>query len=100
MSGEVKMAVALMFQNPNVTREQYDATRAKLDVDHPDRMPDGAILHLAGPHPDGGWRVFEVWESEAAARRFITERLEPLFAASGRELAEPEVWQLHACVHR
>jgi hypothetical protein len=94
------MAIALMFENRSVTQEQYDALRAKLDVDHPDRMPEGAILHIAGPHPDGGWRVFEVWESEEAARKFIAERLEPIFAASGRELAQPEVWQLHASVHR
>jgi hypothetical protein len=94
------MPVALSFESRSVTREQYDSLRARLDVDHPDRMPDGAILHLAGPHPDGGWRVFEVWESEEEARRFITERLEPIFAEAGRTLATPEVWELHSLVVR
>jgi hypothetical protein len=92
------MAVALLFENRHVTQEAYDSLRAKLDVDHPDRMPEGAILHSAGPHPEGGWRVFEIWESEEAARRFIAERLEPMFAEAGRALSPPQVLPLHACV--
>jgi hypothetical protein len=94
------MPVALSFHNPSVTQEQYDALRDRLDVDHPDRMPDGAILHLAAPDPAGGWRVFEIWESEEAARTFMRERLEPIFAEAGRELATPEVWELHRLVVR
>lgn len=30
------------------------------------RNPDGFIAHLAGPKPEGGWRVVDLWESEAA----------------------------------
>jgi hypothetical protein len=39
----------------------------------PDRPP-GLLAHVAGP-AEGGWRVINVWESEAEFRRFQSERL-------------------------
>jgi hypothetical protein len=40
----------------------------------------GLILHLAGP-TDEGVRIIEVWESEAAWRRFESQALSPARAA-------------------
>ncbi len=91
------MPVALLFENPNVTQEQYEATRRTLGVDA-DHMPEGAILHMAGPSAEGGWRVFEIWETEAAALKFNRERLEPLFKVSGRDLAVPKIWAIHSLI--
>jgi hypothetical protein len=38
--------------------------------------PDGMISHAAGEN-DGDLIVFEVWESQAAQEKFMTERLGP-----------------------
>jgi hypothetical protein len=88
------MAVALIFENPHVTQEQYDAVRARLgvDADHP---PEGALLHVGGLNRAGGWGVFEIWESEDAAVAFIEEQLTPVFEEHGRPPPVYRVWELH-----
>ena len=48
--------------------------------------PAGLVLHLAGP-TDEGFRIINVWESEAAWQCFRTERLAPASEA----LAEPSL---------
>ena len=88
------MAFMRMFDNPNVTQEQYDAVSERVGVSA-DNMPDGGILHAAGQGPDGGWRVVEIWESEEAARKFDEERVEPMLQQAGIEHPPPETWQLH-----
>jgi hypothetical protein len=37
---------------------------------------NGCVAHVAGPY-DGGWRIIDVWEDEAALERFQVERLFP-----------------------
>ena len=58
--------------------EIYEKVRAQLGLDR----PAGGIFHAAGPSPDGGWRVLEVWESQEEAMRFRDERLMPAFDAA------------------
>ena len=60
----------------------------------------GGTLHVAGPSPNGGWRVIEVFESAEAASRFITERLGPAFKAAGATgpPPEPQLWPVHNCM--
>ncbi len=41
-----------------------------------DEIPEGLILHVAGPY-DGHWRSVSVWESELAYTRFRDERVVP-----------------------
>jgi hypothetical protein len=91
------MAIARMFENPDGTQEQYDAAVQQLGVGS-ENMPDGAVLHVAGPAPGGGWRVIEVWESEDAAQKFDAERLEPVLQAVGIERPAPQVWPVHNLV--
>ncbi len=51
---------------------------------------------MAGPSPNGGWRVIEVWESEEDANRFFTERLLPASEAVGvAGRPQPQFWQEH-----
>jgi hypothetical protein len=45
-------------------------------------QPPGLIYHCAGFDDDGVFRTIEVWESPEQRQRFVTERLEPLMAAS------------------
>jgi hypothetical protein len=88
------MTIALVVDNPEGSQEVYDKVRGQLGLD----APAGGIFHLAGPSPNGGWRVLEVWESEDDARRFREERLLPAFDAAGvpRPSSPPEIWQIHA----
>jgi hypothetical protein len=91
------MPVALLFENPKVTKEQYDAVRARLG---PADFPDECIVHVAGPNPAGGWRVFEVWESEEAARDYIANLLVPVFEKFDREAPSPKIWPIHRVLTR
>ena len=86
------MAYARMMNNPNVTKEMYDANVAKLGVSN-DNLPDGAMVHIAGEGP-AGWRVIEVWESEEHARAW-DEKLLPVLEQAGIHRPEPEGWQVH-----
>ena len=64
--------------------EQYERVAAGLT----DPAPSGLILHLAGP-TDEGFRIIDVWENQAAYKRFEAERLKPAIAALGGP-ARPE----------
>jgi hypothetical protein len=44
--------------------ERYEAIARSVE-----RAPTGLVLHVAGP-TDEGFRIVEIWESEAAWRRF------------------------------
>jgi len=59
----------------------YDAVGDEIG----EETPTGAILHVAGLYEEK-LRVFEVWESEEAYRRFRDERLAPVL----RKVAGPE----------
>jgi hypothetical protein len=86
------MAVAMMVDNPNGSQEVYERVRDLLGFER----PAGGIFHLAGPSPNGGWRVIEVWESEEEARAFLEERLLPAVEAVGAPGAlQPEFWPVH-----
>ena len=45
--------------------------------------PDGCRMHAAGATPDGGFRIFEVWESRGHFDRFAEERLMPIVREIG-----------------
>jgi hypothetical protein len=54
------------------------------------------VFHVAGPSPNGGWRVIEVFDSEDAAKPFVQERLAPAFQAIGAPPPPPpEFWPVH-----
>jgi len=87
------VAIALVIDNPEGSQEIYEKVRAQLGLEG----AAGGIFHAAGPSPNGGWRVLEVWESQEDAMRFREERLMPAFDAAGvpRPSGRPEIWQLH-----
>jgi hypothetical protein len=87
------MAVAMMVDNPEGSQEIYDSVRERLGLE----KPAGGIFHAAGPSPNGGWRVIEVWESEEQAKRFVNERLVPAFEQAGASPPPPpQVWPIHS----
>ena len=89
------MAVAMMVDNPEGSQETYDRVRERLGLE----KPAGGILHVAGPSPNGGWRVIELFESDADAQRFV-ERLKPAFEAVGAPAPPrpPQFWPVHNCM--
>lgn len=87
------MAIAMLMDNPAGSQELYGRLRKQLDLE----APAGGILHVAGPSPNGGWRVIEVFESEVDAERFLTERFGPALEAVGFAggRPEPQFWPVH-----
>ena len=89
------MAVAMVVDNPHGSQEIYERTRELIGLDR----PAGGTCHRAGPRPEGGWRVIEVFDTEQDARRFIQERVAPAMEAVGAEPPPPpQFWQLHDCL--
>lgn len=79
------MSIAMLLDNPAGSRELYERILENIDHD----LPMGGVLHLAGPAPEGGWRVIEIWDSPEEAKRFLTERFAPALRAAGYEGAPP-----------
>ena len=85
------MAVAMMVDNPEGSQQTYDRLRERLGSE----KPAGGILDVAGPSPNGGWRVIEVFSSDEDAQRFV-ERLKPAFEAAGAPVPPPpQFWPVH-----
>ena len=86
------MAVAFVqefpIQSDDRTTDNYDAVAERIG----DEVPAGAIVHTAGFDEQAGvFRIFDVWESEEDARRFIDGTLAPLVEEllAGRADAPP-----------
>jgi hypothetical protein len=67
---EADMAIATLVDSPAGSQEIYAKIREHLRLER----PTAGILRLAGPGPNGGWRVIEVFESEEEATQFLKER--------------------------
>ena len=87
------MAVAMMVDNPEGSQELYEQIRARLGLER----PAGGIFHVAGPSPNGGWRVIEIWDSEEEMNEFFQERFIPALRELGVAGPPPprEVWPVH-----
>jgi hypothetical protein len=87
------VAVAMMVDNPEGSQELYEQIRARLGLE----KPAGGIFHIAGPSPNGGWRVIEVWESEDEANRFFQTEFIPALRELGHDGPPPsrEFWPVH-----
>jgi hypothetical protein len=84
------MAAGLMLEFQGVGRSQYEAVNSQLGIDMETGegdWPDGLMSHAAGPTGDGGFAVFEIWESQDAQGKFMETRLGPALHAAG--LPEP-----------
>ena len=64
--GVVTMALAILAEIPDLTRDQYESVVKKVNESG---SPVGALVHAGGPI-EGGYRVVEVWESREAAEAF------------------------------
>lgn len=95
------MAIGVLFEFPGVTQAQYDIVCRKLNGGRPlgalSDWPKGGILsHVAGPTPDG-WRVVDVWESQAAFDEFAAT-LAPILQEVAFPQVAPQFFEVHNLV--
>jgi hypothetical protein len=69
------MPVLMIGEVPNLTEEVYAGMMGQM-------MPlmqahQGFVSHAAGPGPDGGWRVVEVWESQEDSDAWFAANVAP-----------------------
>jgi hypothetical protein len=69
------MAVLMIGEVPNLTEEVYGGMIEQMKPLL--TAAKGFIAHSGGPHPDGGWRVVEMWESEADGQSWFDENVKP-----------------------
>jgi hypothetical protein len=73
------MAVGMLQMLQGVTKQQYDQVNEKMFGQSPpptDQLPEGLIVHSAGP-AENGWYIYDLWESKEAFQRFLDKQLQP-----------------------
>jgi hypothetical protein len=78
------VAVLMTAQIPGGTKEMIDGMRPVLDAI---KTAKGFIVHGNGPSP-GGWRVTELWESQADFEAWFEAFVKPAYP---QELPMPEI---------
>jgi hypothetical protein len=61
--------------------DAYDRVMAEMDLGGV--LPQGALFHGAGRWGDGGWRVIDLWDDEAAFDAFAREQIAPISGRHG-----------------
>jgi hypothetical protein len=67
------MAVGMLQMLQGTTKGQYEQVNQKLfgqPTPATDQLPQGLIMHSAGP-VENGWYIYDVWESREDFRRFM-----------------------------
>jgi hypothetical protein len=93
------MAIVVLSETPNMTKEQYDEVATELGLS--DSLPDGCLMHVAGVGPDGStWRDIHVWERASSAKEFMDETLRPAMERAGAKpvWGPPTTWELHKLI--
>jgi hypothetical protein len=88
------MAFMYVFDAPNLTKAQYNATREIIGWE--DDPPPGALGHAAAFRDgDKGAVGFDLWQSQEQAEAYYRDHLLPALAAAKAEPVEPrEVLEL------
>ncbi len=92
------MAIGVLFEFPGATQSQYEDVAKKMTKGGSLRKlanwpAKGLLMHLAGP-TQTGWRVVDVWESEADLMKFAAV-LMPLAKAAGFPDVPPQIFPAH-----
>lgn len=88
------MAIATLFEMPGGTKEQYDQVRREVGLTGSQLAP-GQLVHFAGP-VEGGWQVVNVWESQEAADKFNTEKVNPARQKAGWSQGAMKTFPVHS----
>ena len=95
------MPIVLVHQGPTLTQERYEEAVRKLTgqqrgLQSPADWPvDGLLVHTAG-QAGGGFRIVDVWASQAAAEQFGATLMPILEAVGITDL--PEIYPAHTFV--
>jgi len=95
------VALVLEWDDWGGNTPHYDTITSLVGL--PDSPPEGLVVHVAGPTPDGGFRTFDVWESREHIEHFLEHRLMPAVTrVAGMRPAIPstEVYELHSVFTR
>jgi hypothetical protein len=88
------MAYVVMVDTPGMTAELYDKSGEMMGMKG--RLPEGCLVHIAGPGPKG-WRVVSIWDSLEKARHFATTIVGPVQVQLGVAPTKPPViWELYS----
>jgi hypothetical protein len=88
------MATGMLITWSGFTKEQYDRVMEALQLES--RPQQGLLFHCSG-QASGGWRVFDIWESQADCERFAKERLTPALEKAGvHGTPTPEFFPIHS----
>ena len=93
------MAIVVLSETPNMTKQHYDEVAAELGLS--ESLPDGCLVYIAGVGPDGStWRDISVWESGEQAKRFMDTTLRPAMERAGASpiWGPPVNWELHELI--
>jgi hypothetical protein len=85
------MAVGMLQMLQGMTKENYEAVNQELfgqATPATDRLPQGLIMHSAGP-AEGGWYIYDVWESKKDFERFMNGDLGNALRAVFRDAPMP-----------
>ncbi len=96
------MAEGLILEFDGVGLDQYKRVNDLLGVDMESGegdWPAGMLFHSGGAK-DGGWVVFEVWDSRGSQEAFMAERLAPALAEGGIEGPPARVEWIDLAAHR
>ena len=91
------MAIAVLFENPDGSKEQYEDFSRKMFGGQltPSEPIQGLIVHTAGAGKTG-WRIFDAWESKADYERFMEQYVMPAMEGMGDvgDMPEPDIYEL------
>ena len=93
------MAIVVLSDTPNMTREQYDKVATEAGLRSP--LPDGCQTYIAGLGPDGtSWREISVWDTPRQARDFMDNSLRPAMERAGASAiwGPPVKWEVQELV--
>ena len=97
------MAVGMLLAGEAVTADTYRRLTEEMFGNFPmreDQSPEGLILHTAGEF-DGGFYVYDVWESKDHFERFVQSKLGPALeglAAGDGERPAPQFFGIDQMV--
>jgi len=91
------MAVAVLTQVEGAGLEMYEAMSARVGL--AEDPPEGLLVHTAAAGEDGGYFIYNVWDSATSWEAFRDgRRSAALREAAPAGIAPPKisVWELHA----
>jgi quinol monooxygenase YgiN len=84
------MAIGVIIEGSDFTREQYDQLG---QLTTPDNQPPPGMLYHAAGQGESGFYMIEVWESQEAIQQFFQQKLGPALQQANIQV-QPTVFQV------